>query len=393
MSAPAAVYLDYAATAPVDPRVAEAMAECLRGPPGNPSSIHASGLRAREMVERARGQVAALIGAPPAAILFTSGATESDNLGVLGAARAARDRGRHVVTSRTEHRAVLDACRRLEREGFEVTWLRPGADGRVLAGQVAAALRTDTVLVALMHANNETGVINEIPEVGRLCRERGVLLHVDAAQSAGRVPVDVEALGADLVAFTAHKLGGPAGIGALYVRREPRPALDPLLFGGGQEGGLRPGTLATHQTVGFGLACAIAAAALPAEESRVRTLRERLWSQLATLERVERNGAPEPSVPGILNVFLAGVEGESLLLELEGIVEASSGSACSSARAEPSYVLRALGRSDAAAQASLRLSLGRFTTPREIDRAAAALVAAVVRLRALAPDGALERVV
>jgi cysteine desulfurase len=392
VTGPGAVYLDYAATAPVDPRVAEAMAECLRGPPGNPSSIHPDGRRARALVERARARVAALIGADPAAILFTSGATESDNLGVLGAARAARDRGRHVVTSRTEHRAVLDACRRLEREGFEVTRLRPGPDGRVLAEQVAAALRPDTVLVALMHANNETGVINEITEVGRLCRERGVLLHVDAAQSVGRVPVDVEALGADLVAFTAHKLGGPAGIGALYVRREPRPALDPLLFGGGQESGLRPGTLAAHQAVGFGLACEIAAAELPVEEPRVRALRERLWRQLGVLERVERNGTAEPSVPGILNVFFAGIEGESLLLEIEGTVEASSGSACSAARAEPSYVLRALGRSDAAAQASLRLSLGRFTTSAEIDRAAAALLAAVRRLRALAPAGALERV-
>ena len=392
MNGPAAVYLDYAATAPVDPRVAEAMAECLRGPAGNPSSSHASGRRARGLVEHARAQVAALVGAAPSAIVFTSGATESDNLAVLGVARAARDRGRHVVTSRTEHRAVLDACRRLEREGFDVTWLRPGADGRVLAAQVAAALRPDTVLVALMHANNETGAINEIPEVGRLCRGRGVPLHVDAAQSVGRVPVDVEVLGADLVAFTAHKLGGPAGIGALYVRREPRPALDPLLFGGGQEAGLRPGTLATHQAVGFGLACEIAAAALPGEEPRVRALRERLWSRLAVLERVERNGAAQPSVPGILNVFFAGVEGESLLLDLEGRVEASSGSACSSARAEPSYVLRALGRSDAGAQASLRLSLGRFTTEEDVDRAADALVAAVRRLRALAPEGAMERV-
>jgi cysteine desulfurase len=296
------------------------------------------------------------------------------------------------VTSRTEHRAVLDACRRLEREGFEVTWLRPGSDGRILPDQVAAALRPDTVLVSLMHANNETGVISDVAGVGRLCRERGVLLHVDAAQSAGRVPVDVEALGADLVAFTAHKLGGPVGIGALYVRREPRPTLDPLLFGGGQEGGLRPGTLATHQAVGFGLACELAAAALPAEEPRVRALRERLWTGLSVLERVERNGAAAPSVPGILNVFFAGVEGESLLLALEDQVDASSGSACSSARAEPSYVLRALGRSDAAAQASLRLSLGRFTTAEEVDRAVEALVAAVRRLRALAPPGALERI-
>lgn len=386
------VYLDYAASTPVDPRVAATMAECLATLPGNPSSGHASGRAAREAVERARAQVAALVGAPPGAVVFTSGATESDNLAVLGAARAARGRGRHVVTSRTEHRAVLDACRRLEREGFEVTWLKPGPDGRVLAGQVEAALRPDTILVALMHANNETGVINDVAATGRLCRERGVLLHVDAAQSAGRVPLDVESLGADLLAFTAHKLGGPKGIGALFVRREPRPALEPLLFGGGQEGGLRPGTLPTHQAVGFGRACELAAAALPEEEPRVRALRERLWARLATLARVERNGAAEPSVPGILNVFFGGIEGESLLLELEGRVEASSGSACSSAHAEPSYVLRALGRSDAAAQASLRLSLGRPTTAAEVEQAADALLRAVERLRALAPAAALERI-
>jgi cysteine desulfurase len=388
----APVYLDYAATAPVDPRVADAMCRCLGEPSGNPSSIHAGGRRARELVERARAQAAALVGAPAPSIVFTSGATESDNLAVLGAARAARDRGRHLVTSRTEHRAVLDACRRLEREGFEVSWLKPGPDGRILAGQVEEVLRADTVLVALMHANNETGVINDVAAVGRLCRARGVPLHVDAAQSAGRVPLDVEALGADLVAFTAHKLGGPAGIGALYVRREPRPVLDPLLFGGGQEGSLRPGTLATHQAVGFGLACEITAAALPEEEPRVRALRERLWAALQPLGHVERNGAADPSVPGILNVLFAGVEGESLLLELDGRVEASSGAACSSARGEPSYVLRALGRSDVAAQASLRLSLGRFTTAADVDRAAEALVAAVRRLRSLAPPGAVERV-
>ncbi len=387
-----AVYLDYAATCPVDPRVAEAMAASLRGPAGNPSSLHAGGRAARGQVERARAQVARLVGAPPAAIVFTSGATESDNLAVLGAARGARGRGRHLITSRTEHRAVLDACRRLETEGFEVSWLKPGPDGGVSAAQVEQALRPDTVLVALMHANNETGVLNDVAAVGRLCRARGVLLHVDAAQSAGRVPLDVAELGADLLAFTAHKLGGPAGVGALYVRREPRPALDPLLFGGGQEGGLRPGTLATHQIVGFGLACELALTALPEEGPRVRALREELWRRLEPLGRVERNGAAEPSVPGILNLFFAGVEGESLLLELEGRVAASSGSACSSASGEPSYVLRALGRSDAAAQASLRLSLGRATTARDVAQAAEAISAAIRRLRALAPSGAVERV-
>jgi cysteine desulfurase len=386
------VYLDYAASAPVDPRVTEAMAGALAQLPANPSSVHASGRRAREAVECARAQVAGLLGAPPASIVFTSGATESDNLAVLGAARAGRARGRHLVTSRTEHRAVLDACRRLEREGFEVSWLRPGGDGRILAEQVAEVLRPDTILVSVMHANNETGVLNDVAAIGALCRARGVLLHVDAAQSAGRVDLDVEALGADLVALTGHKLGGPKGIGALYVRRLPRPPLEPLLYGGGQEGGLRPGTLPTHQAVGFGLACELARAALPTEAPRVRALREDLWQRLAGLGHVERNGAAEPSVPGILNVFFAGIEGESLLLELEASVEASSGSACSSASAEPSYVLRALGRSDAAAQASLRLSLGRFTTVGEVARAGAAIAAGVERLRALAPPGALERI-
>jgi cysteine desulfurase len=386
------VYLDYAASAPVDPRVAEAMTAALAQLPANPSSVHASGRRAREAVECARAQVAALLGAPPAAIVFTSGATESDNLAVLGAARASRSRGRHLVTSRTEHRAVLDACRRLEREGFEVTWLKPGNGGRILAEQVVEALRPDTTLVSVMHANNETGVVNDVAAIGAECRARGVLLHVDAAQSAGRIGLDVEALGADLVALTGHKLGGPKGIGALYVRRLPRPPLEPLLFGGGQEGGLRPGTLPTHQAVGFGLACELARDVLPTEEPRVRALREILWQRLAGLGHVERNGAADPSVPGILNVFFAGIEGESLLLELEPSVEASSGSACSSASAEPSYVLRALGRSDAAAQASLRLSLGRFTTAEEVARAGAAIAAGVERLRALAPPGALERI-
>ena len=392
MSGAGPVYLDYAASAPVDPRVTHAMAAALAQLPANPSSVHASGRRAREAVECARAQVAALLGAPPASIVFTSGATESDNLAVLGAARAGRARGRHLVTSRTEHRAVLDACRRLEREGFEVSWLRPGGDGRILAEQVAEVLRPDTILVSVMHANNETGVLNEVAAIGALCRARGVLLHVDAAQSAGRVDLDVEALGADLVALTGHKLGGPKGIGALYVRRLPRPPLEPLLYGGGQEGGLRPGTLPTHQAVGFGLACELAREALPTEAPRVRALREDLWQRLARLGHVERNGVAEPSVPGILNVFFAGIEGESLLLELEASVEASSGSACSSASAEPSYVLRALGRSDAAAQASLRLSLGRFTTAGDVARAGAAIAAGVERLRALAPPGALERI-
>jgi cysteine desulfurase len=374
--------------------VAEAVAACLgpEGPHANPSAAHAGGRRAAAAIERARASVAALVGAAPESIVFTSGATESDNLAVLGAARATRGRATHLVTSRTEHRAVIDAFRQLEREGFEVSWLRPGPDGRVTPGQVAAALRPQTALVSVMHGNNEIGVVNDVAGIAAACRASGALLHVDAAQSAGRVPVDVEAWGDDLVAFTAHKLGGPKGIGALYVRRQPRPVLQPLQFGGGQERGLRAGTLPTHQAVGFGVACELAAADLPQEEARVRQLRERLWERLRPVGDAWRNGAGEPSLPGILNVGFAGIEGESLLLELDDEVLASSGSACNSASAEPSYVLRALGLSDLGCQASLRLSLGRWTTAADVDRVAAAIVAAVGRLRALAPPAAVARV-
>lgn len=392
MSAP--VYLDYAASCPVHPRVAEAMAACLgrAGPQANPSSTHAEGRRAMEAIEQARESVAALVGAAPRSILFTSGATESDNLAILGAARAGRDRGRHLVTSKVEHKAVVDACRQLEREGFQVSWLKPGPDGRVEPGQVEAALRPDTLLVSVMHGNNETGAVNDIAAIGATCRERGVLLHVDAAQGAGKLPIDLQAWDADLVAFTAHKLGGPKGIGALYVRERPRPPLQPLQFGGGQERGYRSGTLATHQAVGFGLACQLAAADLAAEEQRVRGLRERLWTRLQEAGDLWRNGPADACLPGILNVGFAGIDGESLLLSLEGQVLASSGSACNSAVPEPSYVLRALGLSDLACQASLRLSLGRWTTPEEVEQAADAVLAAVHRLRDLAPAAAVGRV-
>ncbi len=388
------IYLDYAATAPLDPRVADAMCDCLRDPAlqGNPASAHAPGRAAAARVEEARTQVARLIGARPESIVFTSGATESVNFAILGAARAARAGARHVVTSRIEHRAGIDACRQLEREGCSVTWLPPGADGAVDPGQVAAALRADTALVSLMHANNETGVVNDITAVGRVCGERGIALHVDAAQSAGKLPIDVEASGVSLLSLCAHKLGGPKGVGALYLRHRPRPALQPLQFGGGHERGLRAGSLATHQIVGFGLACDLALAGRAAESARVRVLRERLWSRLQAAAPVARNGAADPALPGILNVRFPGLEGESLLLALDGRLAASSGSACSTATAEPSYVLRALGLSDLAAQASLRLSLGRTTTEEEIDRAAGLLVGAVRRLRAVLPAGALERI-
>jgi cysteine desulfurase len=388
------LYFDHAASSPLDPRVAAAMSACLADPAlqANPSSAHAAGRAAAARVALARGQVARLVNAPPETIVFTSGATESVNLAVLGVARAAGAERRRVITSRVEHRAGVDACRQLECEGFTVTWLAPDRDGIVEPAQVAAALRADTALVSLMHANNETGVMTDIDAIATLCNERGVPLHSDAAQSAGKLPIDVQASGIALLSFCAHKLGGPKGVGALYLRRRPRPPLRPLVFGGGQEQGLRSGTIATHQVVGFGIACELALAALDDEPARVRALRERLWQALQPAAPLWRNGAAEPSLPGVLSVGFAGIEGESLLLELDGALAASSGSACASASAEPSFVLRALGRSDEAIQASLRLSLGRGTTAADVDRAAALLVRAVARLRAALPAGALERI-
>jgi len=395
VSGDGSVYLDWAATAPLDAGVAAAMCACLAdlAAQANPSSGHAPGRAAAALVARARAEVGALIGAPAEAIVFTSGATESINLAILGAVRAApRDR-RHVVSSRVEHRAVVGACRMLEREGSGVSWLAPRPDGGIEPEAVAAALRPDTALVTLMQVNNETGALTDIAAVARLCRERGVLLHVDAAQSAGKVPIDVGADdGIALLSFCAHKLGGPKGVGALYVRREPRPLLSPLMSGGGHEAGLRPGTLATHQLVGFGAACAIVRGSLATAPARIRALRERLWRALQPAAPLWRNGAAEPAAPGILNVGFAGVEGESLLLALDGAVAAASGAACHSAVAEPSYVLRALGRSDLAIQASLRLSLGEGTTEQDVERAAAHIVAAVRRLRSALPPGALERI-
>jgi cysteine desulfurase len=383
------VYLDNAATTPVDPRVIDAMATCLGvdGDFANPSAIgHAPGRRARARVEQAREEVASLVGARPAQLIWTSGATEADNLALLGAARFYRSRGRHVVTARTEHPAVLDACRQLEREGFAVTYLVPGSDGIVVPAQVESALRPETILVSLMHVNNEIGVVQDIGAVGRLCRARGVLFHVDAAQSVGKLPLDVERDCIDLLALTAHKVHGPKGVGALCVRLEPRIGLVPLLHGGGQERGLRSGTLPTHQIVGMGVAYRIAAREMAEDSARMARLRERLWQGLAELPGVELNGHAVQRAPGILNVTIDGVEGESLLFELPGLAVAS-GSACATTSAEPSYVLRALGRSDRLAQSSLRLSLGRYTTAAEIELAIAAIQGAVRRLRAVAPCG------
>ena len=381
------VYLDNAASTAVDPRVVAAMLECC-GPQAdyaNPSAVaHAPGRRARARVEQARAEVAELVGAAPEQVVWTSGATESDNLALFGAARFQRSRGRHIVTSRTEHPAVLDPCRQLEREGFEVTYLRPGPDGIVDPAQVEAALRPDTVLVSLMQVNNEIGVVQDVAAVGRLCRSRGVLLHVDAAQGAGKVPLDVADDCIDLLSLTAHKLHGPKGIGALVVRREPRLGLVPLVYGGGQERGLRSGTLPTHQIAGMGAAYRIAGEAMPTEPARIAGLRDRLWSALRELPGTELNGHPDRRVCGILSVTFDGVEGESLLYALSDLAVAS-GSACATTSAEPSYVLRALGRSDRLAQSTLRLSLGRFTTLEEVEYAAGRIREVVCRLREIAP--------
>ncbi|MBS0376435.1 MAG: aminotransferase class V-fold PLP-dependent enzyme [Proteobacteria bacterium] len=378
------IYLDHAATAPIDPRVRAAMDESLAAAPGNPSSGHPGGRAARERIEAARAEVAALIGAPAAAIVFTSGATEADNLAILGAARANAARGRHLVSLRTEHRAVLDPLARLAREGFRVTLLTPAADGLIDPAALERALEPGTTLVSVMLVNNEIGVVQDLAAIAAACRRAGALLHVDAAQAAGRVPFEVGALDADLVSLAAHKVHGPVGVGALYVRRAPRPALEPLAYGGGQEGGLRPGTLAAHQIVGMGRAYALARAALHEEPARLAGLRDRLWAALAPLPDVHLNGHPEARAPHILSVSFGGVDGEALRCELPQLA-VSSGSACASGHGEPSYVLRALGRDDALAQATLRFSVGRQTTVADVDAAAVGVRRALERLRALAP--------
>lgn len=383
----APVYLDYAATTPVDPRVAATMAGYLTtdGIFGNAASVtHAYGREAARQVEAARADVAALIGAESAQIAFTSGATESNNLAVFGILRGHADRGRHLVTSRIEHRAVLDPCRRLEKEGWAITWLEPDRGGLFDPDALRRALRPDTQLVSLIHAHNEIGTVQDLAALGAVCRERGVLFHSDAAQSVGKLPLDVATLPVDLLSFTAHKLYGPKGIGALYVAPAARARLAPQLHGGGQEQGLRSGTLATHQVAGFGAAARIARAEMATDAARIGALRDQLWQQLATLDGVLRNGDATRCLPGILNVSIEGVEGESLVTALTGVA-LSTGSACSSAAREPSYVLRALGRNAALAESSLRLSLGRFTTREDIDRAATEIRREVARLRALAP--------
>jgi cysteine desulfurase len=384
------VYLDYAATTPVDPRVASAMAQCLtlEGEFGNPASAsHAYGDAAGALVEKARAQVAAAVGASPEEVVWTSGATEADNLAILGVAQYYRDNGRHIVTARTEHKAVLDPCRELERRGWQVTYLAPDSGGLIHPDQVAGALRADTVLVSIMHVNNEIGVIQDIAAIGAVCAQHGgARLHVDAAQSVGKCAVDFAGLGADLMSLSAHKVYGPKGVGALLVSRRgrtdrPRVQLTALQFGGGQEGGLRAGTVATHQVVGMGSAFALAQASARSEAERLAVLRERLWLGLASLGGTWRNGDATRSVPQLLNVSFDGVEGESLLAAVRGRLAVSTGSACTSALQEPSYVLRALGRDDTLSESSLRFGLGRFTSDTDIDTAVAVVAEAVSRLR------------
>ena len=379
------LYLDYAATTPLDPRVAARMAACLTldGLFANPASAHEPGRKARAAVEEARAQVAALVNAAADEIVFTSGATEADNLAILGLARFERRRGRHIVASRIEHKAVLDACKQLEKEGFEVTLLKPDAQGLIQPQAVQAALRPDTLLVSIMQANNELGTLNDIAAISALLKGYGARFHVDAAQSAGKIPIDLKQLNVDLMSFAAHKVYGPKGAGALYVRKQPRVNLEPLIHGGGHERGLRSGTLATHQIVGMGEAFRLARELLAQEGPRIAALRERLWGGLQKIEGVVLNGHPTQRLPGILNLSFPGVEGESLLYACEALA-VSSGSACNSADQEPSYVLRALGRDDQLAGASLRFSLGRYTSEAEVDQAVEIVTREYRRLAALA---------
>ena len=379
------VYFDYAATTPVDPRVVARMLPYLDTHFGNPASrSHRFGWAAEEAVAEARAEVAALVGCEAREIVWTSGATESNNLAIKGAAQFYKDRGRHLVTVTTEHKAVLDSMRALERDGCEVTYLPPDSTGLLDPDRFAAALRPDTVLASVMLVNNEIGVVQDIATLGALCRERGVLLHVDAAQATGKVPIDLASLPVDLMSFSAHKTYGPKGIGALYLRRQPRVRLEAQMHGGGHERGARSGTLATHQIAGMGEAFRLARLEMAADNARVAALHERLKRGLMALDAVYLNGDPVQRVPHNLNLSFAFVEGESLMMAIKDIA-VSSGSACTSASLEPSYVLRALGLPDELAHSSLRLSLGRFTTEAEVDFAIAELAREVGRLRELSP--------
>jgi cysteine desulfurase len=381
------IYMDYSATTPVDERVAEKMMSYLtrQGKFGNPSSrSHSYGWEAEAAVERARQHVAELVNADPREIIWTSGATESDNLAIKGVAHFYKKSGRHIVTLKTEHKAVLDSCRQLEREGYEVTYLEPESNGLLDLNKFEAALRDDTILVSIMHVNNEIGVIQDIEAIGEICRARKIVFHVDAAQSVGKIPIDLGKLKVDLMSFSAHKIYGPKGVGALYVRRKPRVRLEAQMHGGGHERGLRSGTLATHQIAGMGEAFRIAHAEMAGEAMRIKALRERLWNGLNEMEEVYLNGDLEQRVPGILNVSFNYVEGESLIMALKDMA-VSSGSACTSSSLEPSYVLRAIGRNDELAHSSIRFTIGRFTTEEEVDYIIDLVREKVDKLRGLSP--------
>ncbi|HET8871832.1 MAG TPA: IscS subfamily cysteine desulfurase [Aquabacterium sp.] len=379
------IYMDYGATTPCDPRVVDAMIPWLREHFGNPASrTHAYGWEAEEAVEKARTQVAELIGADPREIVWTSGATESNNLALKGAAHFYQSRGKHIITVKTEHKAVLDTVRELERQGFEATYLDVQENGLVDLEALKAAIRPDTILISVMFVNNEIGVIQDIPTIGALCREKGIIFHVDAAQATGKVDIDLAKLPVDLMSLASHKTYGPKGIGALYVRRKPRVRLEAQMHGGGHERGMRSGTLPTHQIVGTGEAFRIAKEEMHTENERIRTLQQRLLKGLQDIEQIFVNGDLERRVPHNLNVSFNYVEGESLIMGIKGIA-VSSGSACTSASLEPSYVLRALGRSDELAHSSLRMTIGRFTTEEEIDYAVTTLKDRVAKLRELSP--------
>jgi len=381
------IYFDYSATTPVDPRVAEKLCGCLtlEGTFGNPASrSHSFGWDSERLVDEARANIAALVNADPKEIIFTSGATESDNLAIKGAAHFYKKKGKHIITCKTEHKAVLDTCRILERDGYEVTYLDPEPNGLIDIEKFKAALRDDTILVSIMHVNNEIGVIQDIATIGEITRERNIIFHVDAAQSAGKVPIDLQALKVDLMSFSAHKIYGPKGIGALYVCRKPRIRLEPQMHGGGHERGFRSGTLPTHQIVGMGEAFRLAREEMAADNERIRMLRDRLLNGLKDIEEMYINGDMEQRIPHNLNISFNFVEGESLMMALKDLA-VSSGSACTSSSLEPSYVLRALGRSDELAHSSIRFSLGRFTTEEEIDYAIAQISENIGKLRELSP--------
>ena len=382
-----AIYFDYASTTPVDPRVAKKMHECLLldGNFGNPSSrSHEFGWKAEEVVEKARLQVADLINADSREIVWTSGATESDNLAIKGAAKFYKDKGNHIITSKIEHKAVLDPCRQLEREGFEVTYLDPNEDGVVTLEEIKKHVKDETILISLMHINNELGSINDIEKIGNFAREKNIIFHVDAAQSIGKIEVDLSKLNVDLMSFSAHKCYGPKGMGALYIRRKPRVRLEALIHGGGHERGFRSGTLATHQIVGMGEAFSLVKKEMAKDNKKIKELSEFFWDQISGIEEIVLNGNKKNKVANITNVSFSYVEGESLIMALKDVA-VSSGSACTSASLEPSYVLRALGRPDELAHSSIRFSFGRFTTKEEVKMVAETTKRVVRQLRELSP--------